>query len=112
MLNIKELKINPVIKTAKPCPVQGVLSLFPRAILEIARVSALGAEKYGVPLDAVDYRSVPNASAVYREAELRHMLAEITEGEYNSKDGGMLHKAQKAWNALADLEILLDSLKT
>jgi hypothetical protein len=94
-------------KTKKLMPVVGVLNRFPRAILEIARVSAWGCAKYKVLDGDLSFLDSPGAATMYSDAEVRHLLAEFLEGPSNSADGNLLHKAQKAWNALADLEVYL-----
>jgi hypothetical protein len=44
---------------------------------------------------------------MYQDALARHLLDRAIEGEVNAKDGDLLHRAQLAWNALADLEKFL-----
>lgn len=87
----------------------GVLARFPMALREIARVSAFGTKKHQVPMDDMSYLTVPDAYGVYTDADARHLLGEAIEGPVNldPKDGGMLHPAQHAWNALARLEVFL-----
>lgn len=86
---------------------QGFLALFPRAIAAVARVSVYGAEKHRVPLSAVDFTNRPDAELNYLDAEVRHMLDEVIQGRYNGSDGGQLHAAQRAWDAMASLESML-----
>jgi hypothetical protein len=86
---------------------RGVIWRFPMALREIAEVSVFGAGKHDQPIGSLTYLDVPDAPNVYLEAEQRHVLAEAIEGPVNHEDGGLLHKAQKAWNALADLEVYL-----
>lgn len=85
----------------------GVVGRFPRAMREIAKVSVFGAKKHQVAMGDMGYLDVPDAGNLYREAEARHMIAEQIEGPINHADGALYHKAQKAWNALADLETYL-----
>ncbi len=80
---------------------------FPRALQEVARVSEWGDAKHEQPLGSKSYLEVPDADTTYLDAEARHMIAEAIEGPVNEADNGMLHKAQKAWSALADLEVFL-----
>lgn len=89
----------------KPQVVRGVLHYFPRAILEIARVSEAGANKY----EWDGWKTVPDGVSRYTEAMGRHLLAEAIEGPLDSGAGGTrcLHAAQVAWNALARLELAL-----
>ena len=85
----------------------GCILRFPRAVQEIAKVSVFGCQKHQAPMGSTGYIDAPDAENAYREAEGRHMLAEAIEGPINKQDGFLLHKAQKAWNALADLEVYL-----
>ena len=91
----------------KPQPYRGVLARFPRAILEIAKVSAYGTVKHELPMGDVSYLDIPGAEVNFVEAEVRHLLHEAIHGPVNEEDGDLLHKAQKAWEALADLEVYL-----
>lgn len=86
---------------------RGCLQMFPRALKAVAEVSRFGAQKHEKMLGVNTYLTVPDADTVYRDAEARHLVAEQLEGPYNEEDAMMLHKAQKAWNALADLEVYL-----
>lgn len=81
---------------------QGVLQYFPRALLEIGRVSKRGADKYSWK----GWESVPDGIVRYGDALSRHIICESIEGPYD-KDTGLLHAAQSAWNALARLELIL-----
>lgn len=80
----------------------GMLQYFPRAIKEVAKVSAAGAKKYSWK----GWETVPNGITRYGDALGRHILSEAIEGEFDS-DTGLLHSAQIAWNALARLELIL-----
>lgn len=99
----------------KPAVVRGVLARFPRALLEIAKVSAIGCEKYDLPPDDINFMNVPDGYGRYTDAAGRHLLAELMDGHWNVEHGGalpsegraVLHAAQLAWCALARLEILL-----
>ena len=103
----KKLAAATAAKYSKVPVVQGVLARFPLALREIAIVSVFGAKKHEVPMGDTGYLDVLDAENVYANAEARHMLAEAIEGPRNLEDGLLLHKAQKAWNALADLEVFL-----
>ena len=81
---------------------QGVLQYFPRALLEVGRVSERGAQKYSWR----GWEHVPNGPLRYGDALSRHIILEGIEGPYD-KDTGLLHAAQSAWNALARLELIL-----
>ena len=84
---------------------QGCLSYFPRALKEVARVSEFGATKYDAPYTRQGWRGV--AKEELMDAQARHILDRVIEGDVNEKDGGMLHLAQNAWEALAALEVFL-----
>ncbi len=92
---------------SKPQPYLGVLARFPRAIMEIAKVSSYGAMKHQKQMGDMSYLDVPEAEVNYVEAEVRHLLHEAIHGPINDDDAGLIHKAQKAWEALADLEVYL-----
>jgi hypothetical protein len=89
------------LDAGKATPVAGVLHYFPRAIIEVAAVSAYGARKYMWN----GWESVPDGAQRYTEALGRHLIAERL-GAVDA-DSGLLHAAQVAWNALARLELLL-----
>ena len=105
----------PAATAAKYSKVQvykGVVMLFPRALQAVAMVSEYGAKKHEKPMGVNSFLDVPYADTVYLESEMRHLIEGILEGPINSEDGSMLHKAQKAWNALADLEVSLSPRPT
>ena len=81
---------------------QGCLQYFPRALLEVAKVSLKGAKKYSWK----GWEHVVDGPTRYGNALSRHILAEAIEGPYDS-DTKELHAAQVAWNALARLELIL-----
>ena len=85
----------------------GVMVLFPRALQAVAKVSEFGAKKHKKAMGDDSYASVPDAANVYNESLVRHIVNEVIEGPVNVEDGRLLHKAQRAWNALADLEVYL-----
>lgn len=85
----------------------GVLARFPLAVREIAKVSAYGCKKYSKPMGDMSYLELPNAYELYSDKVVRHMLDEAVQGPRNDADGGLLHAAQTAWNALARLEVFL-----
>ena len=98
-------------RAGKPQPYRGFIKRFPRAILAVAKVSMYGTVKHEVALDDMSYLTVPDADYMFAEAECRHLLKEAIFGpvdtETGYKDQGddiILHKAEKAWNAMADLE--------
>lgn len=81
---------------------QGLIDYFPRAVREVATVSAFGASKYAWK----GWESVPDGVNRYSDAMVRHLISEAT-GERTDADSGLLHKAHCAWNALAALELAL-----
>lgn len=81
---------------------RGCIQYFPRALLEVARVSQRGAEKYSWS----GWEQVPDGIRRYGDALGRHLAYESMEGEYD-KETGLLHAAQIAWNSLARLELIL-----
>ena len=85
---------------------QGVLQYFPRALLEVAKVSQAGANKYTWK----GWETVSNGPARYGDALARHILLEDIEGTYD-RDTGLMHAAQAAWNALARLELILKEME-
>lgn len=81
---------------------RGAIDYFPRAISEVAAVSAFGASKYAWK----GWESVDDGYNRYSDAMVRHLIYEGT-GEVLDIDSGLVHAAHTAWNALARLEILL-----
>src|SRR5690349_10466080 len=79
-----------------------VLGGFARALKEVGKVGTFGANKY----TDNGWASVPNGVARYTDADLRHLIDELSGQELDS-DSGLLHAAQHAWNALARLELML-----
>lgn len=97
----------------KPQPYRGFFARFPRAILAVTEVSQYGTIKHKVPLDDMSFKTIPGAEYNMLEAECRHILKEAIEGPidrdtgYVDQKSDILHKAEKAWNAMADLEVAL-----
>lgn len=90
--------------TEKSPVTRGVLQYFPRALEEVAKVSAAGAKKYAWN----GWKTVPDGITRYSDALGRHLLAEAQSAYDDGPDGtGCLHAAQVAWNALARLELIL-----
>jgi len=79
-----------------------VLSDFARALIEVCKVGTFGSIKY----TPHGWIAVVNGERRYRSAGLRHWLYEAA-GEEVDGDSLLLHKAHKAWNALAELELYL-----
>ena len=74
---------------------QGCIAYFPRALMEVARVSEYGAGKYQVPYTEQGWRLVDPDDL--RDAMCRHIIDRVIEGDINSVDGDLLHQAQAAW---------------
>ena len=81
-----------------------VLSGFALALQEVGKVGTYGATKY----TADGWKTVPNGLERYTDAMYRHLLREAT-GEAVDADTQLLHAAHSAWNALARLNLLLES---
>lgn len=79
-----------------------VLGGFPLALMEVAKVGTFGANKY----TARGWETVPNAIERYDDASGRHMLKEQA-GELTDPDSNLMHRAHRAWNELAVLELIL-----
>ena len=94
-------------KYNKPPVYQGVLARFPRALLEVAKVSEYGCRKHEVAAGDMSYLDIPDAQAVFDNALARHQNSLAQGHVINPKDGGLLHRAQLLWNALAGLETFL-----
>jgi len=88
---------------------QGVFQYFPRALKAVAGVSGFGREKYKAEWTTKGWRDVPADDL--RDALARHQLDRCIEGDVNHTDGGLLHDAQVAWEALAVLEVRLIELE-
>lgn len=88
---------------------QGLLDYFPRACLKVAELSAKGASKYSWK----GWEKVDDGVNRYANAGARHIVKEAIEGPYDSDPHmqGVLHKTQKAWNSMAELELFLRGLE-
>ena len=82
----------------------GCIRRFPLALQQIALVSEYGMHKYGT-YDG--WEKLPDALNRYTDAGARHDSLVASEGEYDINDSGLPHRAQKAWNALAELELAI-----
>jgi hypothetical protein len=83
----------------KPQLYSGVLGCFPKALEEIAKVTAFGEKKY----TKKGWLAVADAERRYKDALLRHLMAD----EEVDPESRHLHLAHMAWNALAVLELHL-----
>jgi len=79
---------------------------FAHALWEVSRVGTFGAQKY-TPNGWV---TVPNGPERYEDAEARHLLKDWM-GEDLDPETDIRHKAHKAWNALAVLELAIREQK-
>lgn len=93
---------------------QGVLDYFPRAVMAVAELSAYGSHKYSWK----GWEKVPDGVKRYADAGGRHITREAIEGPWDLDarndpefPADILHKTQKAWNALAELELYLRELE-
>ena len=82
-------------------PMRLILHSMPRALLEVGKIGAYGAEKYSEN----GWLEVPDGVNRYTDAMLRHALREGI--ERCDTESGFLHAAHIAWNALARLELML-----
>lgn len=101
--------VAPVDKTGKSTKVpmwQGVFAYFCRALLAIASISKFGSVKHNEGKFPTAWKKYPETT--YADALGRHLMAEGKDGLYDP-ESGMLHAAHAAWNALARLELLLES---
>lgn len=92
------------LDAGKPKVMTGAIKYFPRALMAIAVISELGAEKYSWD----GWRYVSNGRERYDDAEGRHIAGESIDGLYDPKSH-YLHAAHRAWNSLAYLELLLET---
>lgn len=77
-----------------------MLTDFSLAIMEVAKVTTYGADKYC----ASGWIEVPDATKRYADAKARHMLKGYSE---TYDESGFRHAAMEAWNCLAVLELQL-----
>jgi len=77
---------------------------FSLALQEVGKVGTFGANKYTPD----GWKSVPNGVNRYTDAMYRHLMKEAA-GEEIDPDSGTMHAAQAAWNALARLNLMLES---
>ena len=89
------------VKYDKGKPKCGLMAFgFARALIEVSKVSTMGAEKYG----ANTWQGV--SSDRYLDALFRHLLAWLN-GEMTDPESGLSHLAHVTWNSLALLQKLL-----
>lgn len=84
---------------------QGCFAYFPRALKAVAMVSQYGKTKYKVPWTKKNWLQVAEGDLL--DAQCRHILDRVIEGDINHTDGDLLHQAQVCWGALAALEVSL-----
>lgn len=81
-----------------------ILGQFSNALTAVSAVGTFGAKKYSVG----GWKHVENGLDRYEDAKLRHWLKRMG-GEVSDPDSQMLHLAHEAWNALAILELYLQT---
>lgn len=96
------------LDAGKPKVSTYVLRYFPRAIMEVAKVSEYGASKY----TPKGWEKVSNGVERYEDAEVRHILNEEIHESVLDPETDILHAAHKAWNSLASLELLCREFNT
>jgi len=80
---------------------------FPKALEAIAKCSEYGHTKYKeTDTDYLNFKRVPGGSKAYADAGLRHRL--FKEGT-TDLDSQLPHSFHTAWNALAELELILEN---
>jgi len=78
-----------------------VMDGFSLALQEVAKVAGYGARKYSEG----GWQHIPQGEQRYRAAAGRHRLKRVRES--HDPDTQLLHLAHEAWNALAELELVL-----
>jgi len=90
-------------KTRKGIPVySGFVKYFPKAMAEVARLSAIGNEQHNPGTDLHWDRA---KSGDEKDALMRHLL-EVDEFDTD----GILHATKVAWRAMANLEKTIENL--
>ena len=79
-----------------------VMRGFARALWHVSLIGTFGANKYSDN----GWMTVENGQERYADAMWRHELKEAM-GEEVDPDSDILHAAHKAWNALAELDLML-----
>lgn len=78
---------------------------FPLALEAIAKCSEYGHEKYkDTDSDYLNFKRVDGGSKTYADAGLRHRLEQGLD-----KESGLPHAWHTAWNALAELQLILEN---
>ena len=83
----------------------GLLDDFALALMAVAEVGTFGAKKYS----RGGWQKVPEGQQRYRDAMWRHLLKERHEPV--DAESGLMHIQHRAWNALAELELVLRQQK-
>lgn len=76
------------------------LGMVSRALADVARVQEYGSKKYPSP---DNWKHVPEGSKRYRDAALRHLMADLS-GESHDPETGLTHAAHAACNLLIAAE--------
>ena len=99
-----------VEKLAKPQVYKGGMMRFPLALQMVSKLSLYGSLKYGVkPHEIAGHIVGDDKYGHLTESLVRHLLEEAQGHPINWSDGGMLHAANVAWNALARLQVYLEN---
>ena len=90
----------------KPKVYSGVMRYFPRAIIEIARVSEHGASihKWNT------WDTIENPLERYSNASIRHELSQCMGVKFDA-ESKIIEQAHVAWNDLARLELMLRDIE-
>lgn len=120
MTNVIEKKTGKKLDEGKAPVMTGVFLLFPRSMYELAKVSKLGADKYGVTLPDDNFLYVENGANRYMDAHGRHLLERQIRGDLHTETGGELppegvevsHLTQSVWDGLCVLERTLKDKET
>lgn len=75
---------------------------FPRALLQVGLVATYGANKY----TRNGWEEVPDGEYRYKNAEGRHKLMRLVEGDFDS-ESHLMHEAHELWNKMAAFELKL-----
>lgn len=96
------------LDTGKAPAVRGLFSYFPNALLAVANVSAYGAKKYNLDYSDKNWARVEGGLGRYSDALARHTIKHAA-SESHDPESHLLHVAHAAWNALAILELVLQT---
>jgi hypothetical protein len=84
-------------------PLYTFLMQFKHALIEVAKCSQAGHNKYPNDVDWQNFKRVDNPDFQYKNAAIRHLFEEGVNKDM-LKYGTITHEAQVIWNLLAALE--------